>query len=320
MNSNDINQCEQQESTAKVAEISGLLRASPRDDGPQFPNYPIGEGSNGQNRLINLAMTELDQARRERNMAIMERHTANSQNQKLADALSKAGNDIEAQASHIMMLERRIREMAPEKQFRVQYIASRQPGRRPKTKVLKLTGCHECGRQDHTDCAAAVSQEVLYAKSDDGQEVVTSLPRPARNYSAEELGEILARQEQRIRHLESTSGKGLQVQLEQMQALLAQPRLCGRACTRKVARARGCRSSLSIRSPARCGSWSLRWIPHGRCHYRTSANETQNQRTRQGRRAGLPDQARDGVWWSGRALHHTRQGRTAGHHHQLASV
>lgn len=60
------------------------------------------------------------------------------------------------------------------------------------------------------------------AKMDDSSnEVVAS--RPARNYSAEELGEILARQEQRIRDLEGTSGKGLRVQLEQMQAMLSQP-------------------------------------------------------------------------------------------------
>lgn len=66
-----------------------------------------------------------------------------------------------------------------------------------------------------------MSKDIRSIEGETSQEVVAS--RPPRNYSAEELGEILARQEQRIRQLEATSGKGLQVQLEQMQAMLSQP-------------------------------------------------------------------------------------------------
>lgn len=66
-----------------------------------------------------------------------------------------------------------------------------------------------------------MSKEIRSTEGETSQEVVAS--RPARHYSAEELGDILASQEGRIRQLEATSGKGLQVQLEQTQAMLSQP-------------------------------------------------------------------------------------------------
>lgn len=103
MNTNDINQCGQQEQTAKVAEISGLLRAT---GGPDFPNYPTRDSQDAQDRLVHLVMDELSAARQQRNMATMAAHTANDQNQKLS-------NELHRTLAQVKLLQQDIGEMAP---------------------------------------------------------------------------------------------------------------------------------------------------------------------------------------------------------------
>ena len=66
-----------------------------------------------------------------------------------------------------------------------------------------------------------MSKEVRTTGSD--KEVVLATQKQPEFYTAEELADLLASQEERIRELEKTAGKGLQVQLEQMRQVMSQP-------------------------------------------------------------------------------------------------